>query len=812
MEWELCKENYVPVRQGRKPEVLVSSPVLITKDKAATLQEKRRELWESIEKYVGDDAIEPWLRLIKWTQESFSSGQQKAELQKILELCTRELIKIEKYKTDIRYLRVWVQYADCLPDPNDVFLYLKEQAIGQEYALYYEAYATYLELKGNYAGADACYVEGIQRLARPLERLQQKHNTFQNRMAQRIQRKAHQDGFSAPEQEQAPRVSLAPLAGLRPGTRPLQRLTAPAPTSKSQNIASSALNVFADDLDADSGHAPLPLSSTLRELKPYKQLRKENLCAPSKWAGTTLRTVAASSNVGPKLEIVADEQFEEDVPAVCKADPLSVRRALESAPAAQKNTNQEHGACKLSMGLPFEAPQQLQTGSQQVLSLKADPGDDELSYEELRGEQYLSRTQVINRVPDLAGARAAPTVLKPQPPLGINTSNTSNPAAIVAEPRAAFAPSCAIASFPGPLVDMRGGPTPSTVEGRGAESCMLQGSQPASRTQVYVAKLEPCEDANITMSTKAAFDVINSMFSDEPQQDDVRARKHPEPTVTINTRAAFDAVNLMFNEQLPHESKRACKPKVPRPQVPRSNPQKPLSQSDVCKLANSRRPPAAAFGMYEDTEFITGKVPQQPTVSGSGKRLSLYEDTDYVTKQGSGSSMYEDTEFLDKAHAEPKGLSLYQDTEFLTVGAQKGLKLYEDTEFVGAPSCQPGNARKKPTGSQIPVYEDTEFVARPPVPQKSAGIGIYEDTEFVARQEQLSKNPGLGVYEDTEFVARQALVQKGSGLGMYEDTEFMARQAPLRRNSGLAMYEDTEFVTKRVVSKSFVYEDTDLVN
>lgn len=36
--------------------------------------------------------------------------------------------------------------ADCLPDPGDVFAFLRENGIGQEHALFYVAHATYLEV------------------------------------------------------------------------------------------------------------------------------------------------------------------------------------------------------------------------------------------------------------------------------------------------------------------------------------------------------------------------------------------------------------------------------------------------------------------------------------------------------------------------------------------------------------------------------------------------------------------------------------------------------------------------------------------
>lgn len=72
--------------------------------------------------------------------------------------------------------------ADCLPDPGDVFAFLKENGIGQEHALYYIAFATYLEARGGYAKADAVYQQGINMLAAPVDRLRAKFAEFQQRM------------------------------------------------------------------------------------------------------------------------------------------------------------------------------------------------------------------------------------------------------------------------------------------------------------------------------------------------------------------------------------------------------------------------------------------------------------------------------------------------------------------------------------------------------------------------------------------------------------------------------------------------------
>ncbi len=51
-----------------------------------------------------------------------------------------------------------------------------------EHALYYIAYATYLEFRGNYAKADAVYQQGMNRLAAPVDRLKAKFAEFQQRM------------------------------------------------------------------------------------------------------------------------------------------------------------------------------------------------------------------------------------------------------------------------------------------------------------------------------------------------------------------------------------------------------------------------------------------------------------------------------------------------------------------------------------------------------------------------------------------------------------------------------------------------------
>lgn len=49
-------------------------------------------------------------RYVKWTQEHLT-GSGKQELQAVLEACTQEVARHERYVTDVRFLRVWIQYV-----------------------------------------------------------------------------------------------------------------------------------------------------------------------------------------------------------------------------------------------------------------------------------------------------------------------------------------------------------------------------------------------------------------------------------------------------------------------------------------------------------------------------------------------------------------------------------------------------------------------------------------------------------------------------------------------------------------------------
>ncbi|KAK9809232.1 hypothetical protein WJX72_011796 [[Myrmecia] bisecta] len=252
MEWELSKENYQPLKQGRDPSKL--NVKLQLQCKNSEVEEQRRAFWTEIAEYKGDDPLEVWLRFIKWTQETFKAGGHQAELVPLLERCTRELQGSDNYKSDVRYLRLWIQY---------------ENDIGQDFALYYIAYATYLELRGNFAKADAVFQAGVDRLAHPVDRLRSKFVDFQHRMAKRVQRKAQESAEAG--------------LGLE---------AEPGPNRQAFSVIQSSA------------------SSAWTKLGSMEATRKENVQQASAWAGQKLaQKKALVPALAPALDIPVDEEL-----------------------------------------------------------------------------------------------------------------------------------------------------------------------------------------------------------------------------------------------------------------------------------------------------------------------------------------------------------------------------------------------------------------------------------------------------------------------------------------------------------------------
>ena len=87
---------------------------------------------------------------------------------------------------------------------HDIFKFLEANDIGQRHALFYEAYAAFLEIRGAYARAHEVSIAAMMR-AQPRERLKDKLAQFQHRMMRRKQRELEEGtGGDDAEEDRAP--------------------------------------------------------------------------------------------------------------------------------------------------------------------------------------------------------------------------------------------------------------------------------------------------------------------------------------------------------------------------------------------------------------------------------------------------------------------------------------------------------------------------------------------------------------------------------------------------------------------------------
>ncbi|KAK9786058.1 hypothetical protein WJX73_000032 [Symbiochloris irregularis] len=675
LDWENSKENYQPLKQGRAPDQLKSTCLGKT-----DVESQRRQLWKAVTEYQGEDPLEPWLRLIKWTQTTFKSGGHQAQLRPILERCTRELCPIERYKTDSRYLRVWIHYADCLPEPQDVFSFLQTHGIGQDLALFYVAYAAFLELRRSFSKAETVLKDGIKRLAHPVDKLREKHDAFQARMARRKQRVAEGLSQEVPVEaapgfldENGQRSALACIQGPRV-TGPLRRGPQPRVPSKGQESSSNGgLDIFVDeefggagqpaavDSEPQSSRGVGPTSWTT--LATFEQTRKENVQAPSKWAGVTMKPGkgAVAPPVPPKLDIPMDEELR------------AANRAARKAEAVPQGTLRNR--------------------------LDGTDLDEHLQADPLR----LHRNKQL-----AAAAKAASGARPPRPPVPAGKDDVT-----------AQANNTAVTGVPD-----------SAKQGLqhsmgGYDAGLLQGPDGEEMSFEEVRAAAWQRNGDVTVATRDAYNAINSMFhgvldSQAPWNAQELTAEHTgalaaachraacDPTITLSTKAAFEALGGAFFKRLPHEEtstihlNKAASTALSQPAAPNTAPRNP----PLGPANGSGQEATGPFAIYEDTQFLANK-------EGQTTGFAVPEDTTLFGERSSTAALPAPVR---KPTSQDGGFLCYEDTEFLGDGPRAGLDGSVLQVLGSSPGSEFGGLHGWGKGGE--VDDDCDF-------------GVYEDTELL---------------------------------------------------------------------------------
>ncbi|KAH8890985.1 hypothetical protein GQ53DRAFT_794575 [Thozetella sp. PMI_491] len=306
---ESQKENIQSIPSGRSAKKLAQlfspSPALQPKQTATTGAPSPQDT-KTIHEHIraefeveitnlseSDDPLDVYERYVQWTLDAYPSAQAtpQSQLHTVLERATKTFVSHPQYKNDPRYLKLWVLYIQFFSDaPRETFVFLSRHGIGENLALFYEEYAAWLEGAGRWAQAEEVYKLGIEREARPPQRLVRKFGEFEQRRAAQ-----EPEGDDAPSSPALPTVRPALAAKIDPFAAAAAARDPQAPRATSgvggapSKPARSKLTIFSD---ADAAQ---PAMSSGTESKGWESIgsladrKKENVMEPKPWVGETLK-------------------------------------------------------------------------------------------------------------------------------------------------------------------------------------------------------------------------------------------------------------------------------------------------------------------------------------------------------------------------------------------------------------------------------------------------------------------------------------------------------------------------------------------
>lgn len=316
-EWELFKENVKPIKRGRNVTLLNQALKSHSDSQLKkSLLHTRRRLIEAIDEYKGDDPLHPWLECIKWVQEAFPPGGGCSGLVVIYEQCVRTFWHEDRYKNDLRYLKVWLEYAENCADAEVIYNFLEANKIGQAHSIFFISYALHMESKNKIRTANEVFNRGMSRDAQPIEKLKAAYKKF---LARSMGRPKATDEDSK-ENSSLVRSFGTVLARGESRTQTTESSDFPRKKLKQDRAHGTPLAIY-KDTKADVSLVYQPeLSKT--DTKSWNVLgaraerNKENNAIPTKWTSNKIPRRAVPRTGGATasacIEIFVDEECAEN--------------------------------------------------------------------------------------------------------------------------------------------------------------------------------------------------------------------------------------------------------------------------------------------------------------------------------------------------------------------------------------------------------------------------------------------------------------------------------------------------------------------
>ncbi|KAL7127932.1 hypothetical protein ABFS83_14G282900 [Erythranthe nasuta] len=311
-EWELFKENVRPLKRGRNVRLLNHALKSNSQSQLKnSLLYNRRKLIEAIDEYTGDDPLHPWIECIKWVQEAFPPGGDCSGLVVIYEQCVRTFWHEDRYKDDLRYLKVWLEYAENCVDAEVIYNFLEANKIGVTHASFYISYALHMEHKNKNKTANEIFNRGLSMKAQPVEKLTAAFQKFLARTMR--QAKATDEDIT---ENHLPTRSFGTVLTKQTRNQTSDSSDIFRKKLKPDRAHGTALSIFKDSGSSSQFDHNSEMSKL--DVKPWHSLgaraerNKENNAIPSKWTankipqrpGQRLRRPPS----GPSIEIFVDEE------------------------------------------------------------------------------------------------------------------------------------------------------------------------------------------------------------------------------------------------------------------------------------------------------------------------------------------------------------------------------------------------------------------------------------------------------------------------------------------------------------------------
>lgn len=309
-EWEICKENIQPLKQGRKIDTLKSA--LCPNDDYKQLQKQTFE--SALRTHSGDDLLEIWHKYILWVEQNYPSGGKESKLFQLIESCVIAFKDKPQYYNNDKYIEIWIKYANAHSRAIEIFRYMYSHNIGCQHAVFFENWAWSLESMGNFKQADEVLTEGIQRNAQPIDNLIKKQRKFHQNLVNEVKHNLENSSNETSIQES--RTALCSLnfdkrnivSTNRTGT---YKSDMPLDVQKCENLLKKNNKKQPFNFYKDENTCPTSLPcQTKNSIKVIPQIEKtkENEMKPKKWTDSKLSQKNTLVKQKRTFEVHVDEE------------------------------------------------------------------------------------------------------------------------------------------------------------------------------------------------------------------------------------------------------------------------------------------------------------------------------------------------------------------------------------------------------------------------------------------------------------------------------------------------------------------------